>query len=316
MRTRTTINFTLFAFAAAALLTSCGGSGSFKTDEATGVQYRFINRSDTGAKPGDGDLVRVVMLWTGKGAKGDADSVYLNTHDKNRGDSVNHTLQIQLRKSFNGCLEQGIMMMSRGDSAVFQISPDSLYEKTFRQPAERMPAGAKNSKVFTFCIKLVSFQSKKELMAEQQAMMQKRMEQAQVLKTQEPAAITDYLKKNNFKGKPDADSIFYLQNTKGKGKAVQEGDSVEISSVGTLVDGTVFDRSDHGPTSPTYKFLYSKNMQLIKGWISVLGKMNEGGKVKVLIPSSMGYGAQGRGPIQPYSPMIFDIELVKVKSNK
>lgn len=312
MRTRTTI---LFAFAAAALMTSCGGSGSFKTDETTGVQYRFINHADSGKKPADGDMVHVVMLWTGKNTKGDADSVYRNSKLKGYGDSLG-TLPIMLRKSFSGCLEQGIEMMCKGDSAVFQINADSLFEKTFRQPADKLPTCVKNTKVFTFNIKLVSFVSQKEMMAQRQAEMQKRMEQAQVLKAQEPGIITQYLQKNNFKGKPDADSIFYLQNTKGKGKQVKEGDSVEISSVGMFVNDTVFDRSYHGPSSPTYKFLYSKNMQLIKGWISVLGKMNEGGKVKVLIPSSMGYGAMGRGPVQPYTPMVFDIELVKVNSGK
>jgi FKBP-type peptidyl-prolyl cis-trans isomerase FkpA len=312
MRTRTTI---LFAFAAAALLTSCGGSGSFKTDEATGVQYRFINHADTGKKPVDGDIVHVVMLWTGKNAKGDADSIYRNSSLKGYGDSL-HTLPIALRKSFYGCLEEGVMMMSKGDSAVFEVNADSLFEKTFRVPADKLPPCVKSTKTFTFNIKLVSFVSQKEMMAERQAEMQKRMQEAQVFKGQEPGAITDYLQKNNFKGKPDADSIFYLLNTKGKGKAVKEGDSVEISSVGMFLDGTVFDRSDKGPGSPTYKFLYSKNMQLIKGWISVLGKMNEGGKVKVLIPSSMGYGAMGRGQIQPYTPMVFEIELVSVKSGK
>jgi FKBP-type peptidyl-prolyl cis-trans isomerase len=158
--------------------------------------------------------------------------------------------------------------------------------------------------------------SQKAMMAERQAEMQKRMQEAQVFKAQEPTAIAAYLEKNYPKAKPGADSIFYLEDSKGKGKQVQEGDSVEISSVGTLLDGNVFDRSDKGPGSPTYKFLFAKNMALIKGWISVLGKMHEGEKVKVLIPSAMGYGAMGRGQIQPYCPMVFDIELVHIKSNK
>lgn len=57
-------------------------------------------------------------------------------------------------------------------------------------------------------------------------------------------------------------------------------------------------------------------MTLIKGWISVLGKMRQGEEVEVLIPSAMAYGAQGNLGIMPFTPLIFDIDLVKVKSNK
>jgi hypothetical protein len=101
-----------------------------------------------GAKPVEGDIVHVVMLWTGKNAKGDADSVYRNSQIKNQGDSL-HTIPIQLRKSFSGCLEQGIMMMAKGDSAVFQINADSLFTKTFRMPADRLPPFVKsNSNIY------------------------------------------------------------------------------------------------------------------------------------------------------------------------
>jgi len=317
MRTSTTIKFISFSLAVAALMTSCGGgSGSFKTDETTGVRYRFINHADTGAKPGEGDIVHVAMLWTGKNVKGDADTVFRNSHLKGFGDSLG-TLPIQLRKSFNGCLEQAIMMMTKGDSAVFEINSDSLFTKTFHYPPDKpLPPFVKSNPTFTFAIKLVSFQSQKEMMAERQVEMQKRMQEAQVLKTQEPAAITAYLQKNNFKGKPDADSIFYLKMVKGKGKQVQDGDSLEVGYTGMFLDGKIFDASDKGQGAHTFKLLYSKTMPLIKGWISVLGKMHGGDKVTVLIPSAMAYGPQGRASIPPYAPLVFDMELVNVKSNK
>jgi FKBP-type peptidyl-prolyl cis-trans isomerase FkpA len=319
MRTRTTINFVLCSFAAAALMTSChggGASGDFKTDATTSVQYQFIKHADTGAKPGEGDFVHVAMLWTGKNVKGDADSVYLDSHLKGKGDSLG-ALMFPLRKSFNGCLEQGIMMMSKGDSAIFKVNADSLYVKTFHVPAEKIPAAAKTSQSFTFSIKLIGFQTQKDMMAQRQAMMQKRMEEAQANKAKEPGDIAEYLKKNNFTGKPDADSIFYLKTVKGKGKEVKEGDSIEIQYRGTFTDGTSFDPpANSGKQVSSFKIVYSKNMALIKGWVSILGKMNEGEKVTVLIPSAMAYGPQGRGSILPYTPLVFDMELLSVKSNK
>jgi FKBP-type peptidyl-prolyl cis-trans isomerase FkpA len=316
MRTRTTINFIFFSFAVAALLTSCGGpSGDFKTDATTGVQYRFINHDENGVKPAEGDIVHVAMVWSGKNSKGDADSVFRNSHLKMQGDSMG-TLPIQLRKSFNGCLEQGIMMMAKGDSAVFQVNADSLYHKTFRFPPDRpLPVYVKNNPTFTFYIKLVSIQNQQQMMAERQAEMQKRAQEAQVRKAQEPAEIAAYLKNNNLNVKPDADSIFYLQTTKGTGRKVKEGDSLEIGYTLMSLDNNVIESSNKGPGHTTFKILYTKNVHLIAGWINILGKMNEGEKVKVLIPSSMAYGAQGNQGIQPFTPLIFDIDLVSVKSN-
>src|SRR6202020_2973127 len=104
------------------------------------------------------------------------------------------------------------------------------------------------------------------------------------------------------------------EGTKGKGTQVQVGDSLEIKYKGMFLDGTVFDQSDKGPGPGTFKVRYNKTMPLIQGWISVLGKMNEGDKVKILIPSKMAYGPQGRGQIPPYAPLLFEMELVRLKS--
>jgi FKBP-type peptidyl-prolyl cis-trans isomerase len=43
--------------------------------------------------------------------------------------------------------------------------------------------------------------------------------------------------------------------------------------------------------------------------------MKEGGKSTLLIPSELAYGTYGRYPyIQGYTPLLFAIELVKVKA--
>jgi FKBP-type peptidyl-prolyl cis-trans isomerase len=157
------------------------------------------------------------------------------------------------------------------------------------------------------------------MMAERQGMMQKRMEMAQGMKMKEPADIAAYLQRNYPNAKPDADSIFVLKEVKGKGKLVKEGDSIQVGYTGMFLNGTIFDQSDKGAGHRTLPLLYSKDqnvIRVIQGWIKVLGTMHEGDKVTVLIPSKMGYGAQGNQGIAPYSPLIFDMELVSIKSNK
>ncbi|HEY2583381.1 MAG TPA: FKBP-type peptidyl-prolyl cis-trans isomerase, partial [Mucilaginibacter sp.] len=55
---------------------------------------------------------------------------------------------------------------------------------------------------------------------------------------------------------------------------------------------------------------------VIPGWDEGLLLLNEGSKATFIIPSSLGYGEQGNGEIQPFTTMVFDMELVKVKPIK
>lgn len=84
-------------------------------------------------------------------------------------------------------------------------------------------------------------------------------------------------------------------------------DKVKVHYHGTLVDGTVFDSSvERGePIS------FALN-QVIKGWTEGLQLMVVGQKVRLYIPSNLGYGMGGQGPIPPGSVLIFDVELLGI----
>jgi FKBP-type peptidyl-prolyl cis-trans isomerase len=40
--------------------------------------------------------------------------------------------------------------------------------------------------------------------------------------------------------------------------------------------------------------------------------MSVGSKYRFYIPSGLAYGPQGSGPIPPYSPLIFEVELLGI----
>lgn len=315
MRTRTLTAIFLTA-ASATLITSCKHTGDWETDSKTGVIYKFIKHDENGTKGSDSGAARVVLAFSGK-TKAGKDSDFFDS--RKRGDSTG-AITLSLTKTYHACLEEGILMMSPGDSAEFQIVADSLYLKFFHYPPNRIPPGVTPTTMYTFRIKLVSFMSKNQIMEENNKQRQKYMQQIMARKAMETSSIADYLQKKHYeKVKPAADSIYYLETEKGKGKEIKEGDSIQVKYVGSLLDGSVFDKSDHGPGHETMGLLYSKDpntIRVIQGWIDVLGKMHEGEKVKVLIPSAMAYGARGMGPIQPFTPLIFDMEIVSVKSNK
>jgi FKBP-type peptidyl-prolyl cis-trans isomerase FkpA len=56
---------------------------------------------------------------------------------------------------------------------------------------------------------------------------------------------------------------------------------------------------------------------VIPGWDEGLLLLNEGSKATFVIPSALAYGAQSPSEdIKPYSPLVFDVVLVKVKPIK
>jgi peptidylprolyl isomerase len=50
--------------------------------------------------------------------------------------------------------------------------------------------------------------------------------------------------------------------------------------------------------------------RVIKGWDEAFLGMKKGEKRTLIIPSDLGYGPSGRGPIPPNAIMVFDVELV------
>lgn len=52
---------------------------------------------------------------------------------------------------------------------------------------------------------------------------------------------------------------------------------------------------------------------VIKGWDRTVRQMHVGEKRRVVIPSSLGYGEKGVGPIPGGAPLYFEIELLELK---
>lgn len=98
--------------------------------------------------------------------------------------------------------------------------------------------------------------------------------------------------------------------TQGSGEKVKKGDTIVIHYKGTLPDGTQFDSSyDRGEPFETTIGVG----QVIKGWDEGVIGMQVGGKRKLTIPPSLGYGNQAVSSIPPNSTLIFELELLEIK---
>ena len=97
----------------------------------------------------------------------------------------------------------------------------------------------------------------------------------------------------------------------GKGKQPTATSNVTVHYHGTTPDGTVFDSSVERGEPVTFPL-----NQVIPGWTEGVQLMKEGAKYKFFIPQELAYGANppqnGQGPIKPFMPLVFEVELIKV----
>ena len=102
-----------------------------------------------------------------------------------------------------------------------------------------------------------------------------------------------------------ADGILMTELKPGTGAKPNIDGRVQVRYVGRLPDGTIFDQS----AQPQWFRLDS----VISGWTTALQNMPVGAKWRLVIPSSEAYGAEGAGDlIDPFTPLVFEIELVAV----
>lgn len=125
------------------------------------------------------------------------------------------------------------------------------------------------------------------------------------------AASEEFLKeveKTNKNIQKTESGILYEIITPGSDvKATNDADKVRVMYKGTLKDGKVFDSSyDRGDTA---EFPLNR---VIKGWSEGMKLVGKGGKIKLWIPSELGYGEQAPQSIGPNEALVFEVELIDV----
>ena len=99
--------------------------------------------------------------------------------------------------------------------------------------------------------------------------------------------------------------------SEGTGPKPTATDSVICNYKGTLLDGTEFDSSAKHGGPATFPV-----SGVIKGWTEALQLMPVGSKWQLFVPSDLAYGQRGAGGgIAPNSTLIFEVELVSIKSS-
>jgi FKBP-type peptidyl-prolyl cis-trans isomerase FkpA len=294
----------MFLALAAIGLASC--NGGYKKGN-NGMLYNiYTEKSGPRIKEGDFVLANLVI-------KNDADSVLLSTYEQGRPSPM-----ILPKPQFKGDIYEALTLLTEGDSASIKLSADSIFKTAQRPPnfkgksviydlkiVKVIPKGTMTDQVFqTTVTKYMSDLTEGE-------------------KKNEPGKIKRYIDEKKLNLTKTDSGLYYTITKAGSGPNIVKGDTAVINYTGHLVNGKVFDSSikeealkaklpgaDQRPFAPIRVAVGER--RVIAGWDQGLLLLNKGAKATFVIPSSLGYGAQGAGPITGYTPIVFEIEVVDV----
>ena len=292
-------------FATALMFTACGPKSDIEGFEKTksGLHYKFEQENKGAQQAQMGDVLVVEMKMSL-----DDSLLFDNTGNPQRMFEIANSL-------FDGDINEGLLMLHIGDVATFAVEADSMAARFPMPPYYKQGVGSKVYYEITLNGIITKENVDKEK-AEFEATMKK-------LREEESTILAKYIEDNNISVQPTESGLYIIEKRKGEGPKVENGKAVKVNYTGKLLDGKVFDTSvesvaqDAGvynPNRPYEPLAYVVGeMPLIKGWEEAMYTLSQGSIATIVIPSNLGYGASGNQGIPPYSPLVFDLEVVSVK---
>jgi FKBP-type peptidyl-prolyl cis-trans isomerase len=269
---------------------SCGTDQEGYRSTDNGLSYKFIDNV-SGDAPQIGDLmVMHIAYYTNR------DSLLFDS--KILADSFSVSL---VEPTFRGGVEEGFAMMSPGDSALFKVRADSLFQVTFKGQSPYKPVAGEN---IYFRVKLEKFYSKSTIDSI-------RIAQDLKMRREEFLELDRFMKENKMDVPPTNQGSYIQMISNGKGSAIEKGDTVLIDYKGALINGYVFDSTANKP----FEYIIGVT-PVIAGWMDCIPKLVKGDVARIAFPSDLGFGALDQGDVPPYSSLIFDIRIVDVKKSR
>ena len=282
-------------------LFACGDG--YKTTDA-GLKYKI--HTDAEGKPGQiGDMISLRMkVYTAK--------------DSLLEDGFTYPMPIEFvlqKSSFKGGIEEGLLLLSKGDSATFKIPVDSMFNEAKGRPRPKfLEAGSSMS----FIVKVIDVIPNKEFEKKRidfaKTQLNRVMQMPNVVKQAaiDDKILQDYFKKNNITAQKADLGLYYTIETPGTGKQVVAGDSTTLHYTGTLLlNGKEFDSSKKRNKPFTFNVGLG---EVIPGWDLGIAQFKVGTKAKLYIPSTLAYGDKQASPdIVANSILVFDVEILNTK---
>ncbi|GAB3248902.1 hypothetical protein GCM10027347_05620 [Larkinella harenae] len=258
-----------------------------------GLKYKFHEDVEDTPKAKVGDVMTFNIT-----VKNSKDSLLGSSYQN--GGPVKQPLQAS---TFKGSLEEGMALLSKGDSATIYVNADSIAARSGQQLPPFIPKGSE----IAYTLKVIDVQSMEQFQKSQAESREKQ-------KGVDAKTIADYVAKNKLAGQKTASGLYYVITQPGTGPQPVSGDVVKVKYTGKLMDGKVFDSSEKNPQTQAGIDFPLGQGAVIPGWEEGIQQLRKGGKGTLIIPSTLAYGTEGApGAIPPNSVIMFDVELVDVK---
>ena len=273
------------------------------------LYYKFLKKNNSGKKPKLGDILFAKLSLSI--LSGEKDSIM---YSSKMGPDLPPDIQfIKLDKgAFKGDIMEGLAMMDLGDSAAFILNADSFFLKANK--LEQLPPGIKPGSELKFIVKLVDIKSESEarkLISEIEAI--KNVKDQELMKKaeeEEPTLIQSYLELKKINAKPNKSGLYFLTTNEGNGPKPQNGQKVTLHYTGFFTNGKKFDSSID--RNEPFTFTLGKG-EVIAGWDEAVSMMKVGSAATIIIPSVLGYGSDGNQVIPPFTPLVFELQLLKAE---
>lgn len=241
----------------------------------SGIYYEVLTEGpESGFKPEATDIVDVHYVGTS------LDGIEFDS-SRARGAAA----RFPLNQVIPGWTE-GVQLMSEGDRYRFVIPADLAYGENGAGPIEPNSA-------LIFDVELIKVTSP-----------------ARNLETANKF-LAENKKKTGVKVTQSGLQYEVISEGATDGKSPSDANVVKVNYEGTLINGTKFDSSyDRGEP------IEFPLANVIPGWTEGVQLMSEGDKFRFFIPPALAYGEDGTpgGPIGPNEALIFEVELLEVKS--
>lgn len=256
----------------------------------SGFHYKLKSIGENNIKAGVGDYVTVDIQYSTMD-----DSVFFSGRRK---------FQIS-EPEYKGSVDACFAMLAEGDHANFIIDAGKFFSITLNSSKPSFLQSEPHMKVD---IKMLEIQKQEEYKKEKEAF----LKWIQDFGKYEQVLLNQYIEQKEIDANPTPSGLYFISLTKGNGEKVTRGDTITVHYEGRFLNGKFFDSTKK--RKQPFEFVYGQEWQVIEGLEEAFGKMREGGKALVILPSDIAFGNDGSstGIIPPFTSLIYEIELLNV----
>lgn len=267
------------------LLAACSQSETEKTD--LGTEVTFITRGEGEAL--ENSNIITMSLWYGMDGKAFRDS---------KGETLPYQY-FEDTLNMNGQFASVLELLSVGDSVKFTVPAGDLYTNTFQQP---LPDSLTEESGIEWALRVEDQYTREayQLIAEEKAAAAEK----EIL-AEETVKFDEFLAQEGITTTKTESGLQYEIKKMGTGPTATVGQQVKVKYKGMFFEGRdVFDEGE-------YTFALGQR-SVIAGWDEGFSYLPQGTEAVLYIPSTLGYGARGRGPIPPNASLVFEVEVLEV----